>query len=252
MGLFDSIKSAFGGRRKQAPTSNYDEVQSLVGYHFRDIKLLELALTHRSYVRCVDNTQPSNERLEFLGDSVLGLVIANQLYHDYGSKTEGDLTKFKAMLVNEATLASIGRRIGLNNHIRLSPEERKSGGNDRASISSDTFESVIGAVFLDGGYESAKDVVLRLIYVRREKIVHDEAQQNYKGDLLELIQARGEGMPRYEVISEEGPDHEKIFHVVVNVNGTGRGEGVGFSKKEAEQKAACEALGNYRNNTTTD
>ena len=246
MGFLDFIKRISGADRRRSHPTNYEQVQNLIGYHFRNPERLRLALTHRSYVRVVDNSQPSNERLEFLGDSVLGLVIANQLYQDYAGKTEGDLTKLKAMLVNETTLATIGRRIGLNRYVRLSPEERRSGGSERPSIISDTFESVIGAVFLDGGYDAARDVVLRLIYVRHEKIVTDESQQNYKGDLLELIQARGEGMPRYEVVSEDGPDHEKVFHVVVAVGNRTRGEGVGSSKKEAEQRAAAEALSNYR------
>ncbi|MFZ5981250.1 MAG: ribonuclease III [Candidatus Zixiibacteriota bacterium] len=219
-----------------------DEVQHLIGYTFRDRHLLALSLTHRSFLRYNNQRHCSNERLEFLGDSVLGLVIASRLYRDHPDESEGNLTKLKAMMVNENTLSSVSREIGLNAYILLSPEEEKSGGRERASIVSDAFESVIGAVYLDGGFDAARDVVLRHIYTRKENILTDDNQRNYKGDLLELVQARGEGMPRYDVISESGPDHEKEFQVIVTVSGEKVGEGTGSSKKEAEQKAACMAL----------
>jgi len=226
---------------------NPGEVEELIDYRFRDRRLLELSLTHRSYVGASTYYLPSNERLEFLGDSVLGLIIAHQLYCDQPRKREGDLTKTKAMLVNETTLSQVGSEIGLNRYIRLSQEEEKTGGRERASIISDAFESVIGAVFLDGGLEVARELVLRLIYSRRESILSDTSQWNFKGDLLELIQSRGEGMPRYDVIAERGPDHEKVFHVVVTVGQRKVGEGRGLSKKEAEQKAARQALKYYEN-----
>jgi ribonuclease-3 len=228
---------------------NLEAVQQIVGYHFRDEWLLELALTHRSYHRMTEDHRPSNERLEYLGDSVLGLIIADQLFHDHPSLREGRLTKIKAMLVNETTLSTIGREIKLNDYILLSPEEDRLGGRDRASIISDAFESVIGAVYLDGGLEAARDVVMRLIYQKKEDITSDESQKNYKGELLELIQARGNGMPRYDVVWEKGPDHEKEFKVVVYVNNKSIGTGIGWSKKEAEQKAAAMALENYQDNS---
>jgi ribonuclease-3 len=242
MGLTEFFKHLFAGVEEEAPDVDLNRVQDLVGYSFRRPQLLLLALTHRSYIRNGGDKQSSNERLEFLGDSVLGLVIAEKLFHDHFHKSEGDLTKLKAMLVNESTLAQIGQEISLNAYIRLSPEEHNSGGRERASIISDAFESVIGAVFLDGGFEAARDVVLRLIYTRKDSIITDRAQRNFKGELLELVQARGEGMPRYEIISEAGPDHEKVFDVAVTVSGRRLGEGAGLSKKEAEQKAAAQAL----------
>ena len=242
MGFKDILKRVFAGAADKRTDVDLDEVQRLIGYSFRSPQHLLLALTHRSYARNGGNTQASNERLEFLGDSVLGLVIAEKLYHDHYHKSEGDLTKLKAMLVNEATLAQIGQEISLNLYIRLSPEEHNAGGRERPSIISDTFESVIGAVFLDGGFEAARDVVLRLIYTRKSVIISDRSQRNFKGELLEYVQARGNGMPRYEIISEAGPDHEKVFEVAVVVNGRRLGEGAGLSKKEAEQKAAAQAL----------
>jgi len=219
-----------------------ERIEDILGYHFRNSDLLYLALTHRSFSHHQDTFIPSNERLEFLGDSVLGLVIADQLYRDHGRMREGDLTKTQALLVNEATLALIATEIGLNQYIRLSPEEQRAGGSDRPSIVSDAFESIIGAVYLDGGFDAARDVVLRLIYIHKRDIAADETRRNYKGELLEIMQARGEGMPRYDVVQEKGPDHDKMFSVQVTVNGTVVGRGEGHSKKEAEQKAAAEAL----------
>jgi len=241
MGFWQSIRQLFSSERT-ARCDDLSAVCRLLGYCFKDRSLLSLSLSHRSFVRSQPNGGESYERLEFLGDSVLGLVISEQLYLDNPEETEGNLTKTKAMLVNETTLAQIGREIGLNACISLSPEEERSGGRDRNSIIADAFEAVIGAIYLDGGIEPARNVILKFIYSRRESITSDLSQKNYKGDLLELVQARGEGVPRYDVISEIGPDHEKTFHVIVTVSGEKIGEGTGLSKKEAEQRAAAMAM----------
>ncbi|UCG61895.1 MAG: ribonuclease III [Candidatus Zixiibacteriota bacterium] len=250
MSFWRQLKNLFRIQNDAPPLTNMEKVQHIVGYRFRDESLLELALTHRSYHRQTDIYRPSNERLEYLGDSVLGLIIADQLYNDYPRLREGQLTKIKAMLVNETTLSTIGKEIKLSDHILMSPEEERLGGRDRASIISDAFESVIGAVYLDGGLEPARRLVLRHIYRRKEKITSDETQKNYKGELLELIQAKGDGMPRYDVVWEKGPDHEKQFKVVVFVGTKSIGTGIGLSKKEAEQKAAAMALEAYRSGDT--
>jgi ribonuclease-3 len=242
MSLWQSLRESLGLDRRNPQSEDLEKLQSLIGYHFRDDSLLALGLTHRSFARSSGPDMPSNERLEFLGDSVLGLIISDQLYKDHPDELEGNLTKTKAMLVNETTLSTVARDRGINAFVRLSPEEERSGGRERASIVSDAFESIIGAVYLDGGLDAARDVVLRFIYTRKGRIVTDSAQRNYKGDLLELMQARGDTVPRYDVIQEDGPDHEKTFHVVVTVGGLKVGEGIGLSKKEAEQKAACQAL----------
>lgn len=248
--MWRRLKSIFSSSDRFAGNRQVRRAEEIIGYSFRDPDLLRLALTHRSIVSTDQEISESNERLEFLGDSVLGLVIADQLYVDHPELSEGDLTKTKAMLVNETTLATVGRETGLNTCIHLSPEEARSGGHDRASIIADAFESIIGAAYRDGGLATARDIVLRLIYIHRERIESDESQRNCKGELLELIQGRGEGMPRYDVISERGPDHEKEFHVVVTVGGEKVGEGVGLSKKEAEQKAAAMALERYEREAT--
>ncbi len=242
MSLWNTLRNVFTRSVESSERERLERAQQILGYHFRDPLGLLLALTHRSYARFANHDLPSNERLEFLGDSVLGLVISHQLFADNPGESEGDLTKTKAMLVNETTLASIGKDLGLNLQIRLSIDEDRAGGRERASIISDSFEAVIGAVYLDGGIEAARDVVLRLIYTQRDRIVADSSQRNYKGDLLELMQSKGEGVPRYDVVLEDGPDHDKTFHVVVTISGNKVAEGVGSSKKEAEQRAASKAL----------
>ncbi len=244
MNLWRKISSLLRKRGSESSESQLEACQELIGYRFRDRDLLHLSLTHRSIARAADISQPSNERLEFLGDSVLGVIIAEELFRHHPRATEGDLTKQKAMLVNETTLAQVAIEVGLNQFIFMSPEEDRSGGRERPSIVSDAFEAVIGAVYLDGGLDAARNLVLGFIYSRKALILNDLAQQNYKGDLLELVQGRGEGMPRYEVLSETGPDHDKTFEVAVSINGSSLGTGSGSSKKEAEQKAAREALSN--------
>lgn len=242
MAFLESLRRLFAG---SASVDHYDtikEVESIIGYSFRDKSLLELALTHRSYANNKSANSYSNERLEFLGDSVLGLVIADLLYKDYPEHREGKLTKMKAILVNELTLSIIGMETGLNLCILMSSDEEKLGGRDRSSIVSDMVESILGAVFLDGGLDSVYDIIIRLIYVNKNKLLKDKSQRNYKGELLELIQSRGEGMPSYQLVEESGPDHEKQFSIDVFVLNKKVGSGVGFTKKEAEQKAAAMAL----------
>lgn len=219
-------------------------VQEITGYHFRNLDILLLALTHRSFYKPSDrlHNRESNERLEYLGDSVLGLVIADLLYKDHPDLREGRLTKMKAMLVNEITLSNVGKNYKLNEYIRISPEEDKLGGRMRPSIISDAVESILGAIYIDGGFPAAFDVITRLIYANKEEIISDKTQKNFKGELLELMQSQGEGMPYYEVESESGPDHDKQFSIFVSVNSEKIGSGTGHTKKEAEQKAAAMAL----------
>lgn len=246
MGLWTKLTDLFNRSSRRLNPPSLEGLQEIIGYHFRDLKILELSLTHRSYYYHNSSTDEANERLEFLGDSVLGMIISHQLFLDYPQDREGDLTKMKAMLVNETTLAATGRKAGINRFIRLSSEEDRAGGRERPSIISDSVESVIAAVYIDGGLDAARDVILRLLYVDRDAIISDISQRNYKGELLECVQAKGDGMPRYEVVSEAGPDHHKTFEVEVAVSGNRIGTGCGNSKKEAEQEAASEALKLYQ------
>ena len=243
MGLLDTLKKLLGRNPAEPPrAADLEAVQALLGYSFRDPTLAGLAVTHRSFIRGDSESTPSNERMEFLGDSVVGLVIAAKLYRDLPGVREGELTQTKAKLVNEASLATVTVEIGLAEQILLSPEEERQGGRERPSILADAYESMVAAVYLDGGFSAARDVVLRTLYSRRDDILSDETHRNFKGELLELVQGRGDAMPRYEVVSEGGPDHQKTFSVEVSVSGRKLGAGVGSSKKEAEQKAAAEAL----------
>jgi len=246
MNLWNALKHLFISPSDRDKAQSLQKFQQLIGYQFHDESLLKMSLTHRSYSHSHDNNELCNERLEFLGDSVLGLVIAEQLYRDQPKMQEGQLTKTKALLVNESTLADIGRDLTLNDYIRLASEEERSGGRDRPSIIADAFESVIAAVFLDSGLDAAHDLILRLIYAHREEIISDASRRNFKGELLEHAQALADGLPRYDVVLEEGPDHEKIFHVEVYIGNTRLGTGSGLSKKDAEQKAAAMALERYK------
>jgi ribonuclease-3 len=241
MGFIEKLRSLIHSP-ESGVNSDLSELQATLGYRFQDEALLRQCLTHRSFCHDDCRQSPSNERLEFLGDSVLGLAVAELLFRDHPELREGELTKAKALLVNETTLAAVARNIRLNEFINISAEEARSGGRQRPSIIADALESVIGGVFLDGGIGAARDLVFRLIYINKREILTDRSQRNFKGELLELVQARGEGMPHYNVTFEEGPDHCKVFHVEVLINGQRLGFGTGSSKKEAEQKAAEEAL----------
>jgi ribonuclease-3 len=243
MGIWDSFKTAFGPGKADRAEKLLREFQRAINYRFNDVDLLRVALTHRSFAKSGEKEWlPSNERLEFLGDSVLGLVVSEFLYNRYPEKLEGGLTKLKSLLVNETTLFRTAEMLNLGDYILLSQEEDRAGGRKRPSINADAFEAVIGAIFLDGGLVAVKQVVNRFLLSQMAAIAADKTFRNFKGELLELIQARGAGMPRYEVTSEEGPDHDKTFMVVVYCNGDCIGTGTGSSKKDAEQKAAAQAL----------
>jgi ribonuclease-3 len=243
MGIWDAVKSVFGPGKHDRIEALLREFQDNINYRFNDVELLRMALTHRSFAKAVEGEWlPSNERLEFLGDSVLGLVVSRFLYDKYPKKLEGALTKFKSLLVNETTLFRTAEALNLGNYILLSQEEDRAGGRTRASINADAFEAVIGAMFLDGGLAAVRPLVDRHILSQINSIMADKTFRNFKGELLELLQAQGLGMPRYEVVSEEGPDHDKTFMVVVYCNGDNIGCGAGPSKKDAEQKAAAQAL----------
>jgi ribonuclease-3 len=215
------------------------QLQSRLGYVFQDRSLLQQALTHRSFC---EERESSYERLEFLGDSVIGLIISQFLYENFPQKAEGDLTKIKASLVSEITLTQVAQSISLGEYIQMSNEEKKAGGKEKASIISDAYEALIGAVFLDGGLSPATKILDKHIFSRIHQIIKNDAFRNYKGELLEYLQAQGRRLPRYQVLEEKGPDHEKKFVIAVFVKGKEWGKGSGTTKKEAEQNAAKVAL----------
>jgi len=230
---FSFIKKLFDRRVDQAAG-----LETVIEYRFENREWLKLALSHRS---SVDNG-PSNERLEHLGDAVLGLVVSEYLFGEFPDMDEGALTKMKASLVNEAVLCKVAGRLNLGNYIFLSKEEEKSGGRNKSSIVADALEALLGAIYLDGGLGTVKRFVARFILDDFEDLVNDKKVYNFKGELLELTQGSGRGMPRYEITDQQGPDHLKVFDIAVTIDGTRYGAGKGSTKKEAEQKAAEMAL----------
>ena len=203
--------------------------------------LLFQALTHRSYAY-ENGGLPTNERLEFLGDSVLGLVVTAALYRRHPELPEGQLAKLRAAVVNMRALAGVGRTLELGQYLMLGRGEEASGGRDKSSILADTVEALIGAVYLESGIEVATVFVHRLVNPLLDSSAELGAGLDWKTSLQELTAIAALGVPEY-VVTEEGPDHAKLFHAVAMVKGTGYGEGSGRSKKEAEQAAAAAAFG---------
>lgn len=210
-------------------------VEDRLCYRFTDPRLLELALTHRSWCAEHDGSS-SNERLEFLGDAVLDLVVAHRLYDRYGDLTEGALAKTRASLVNSATLAEVGRSIGLGALLRLGRGEDVSGGREKPSLLADALEAVIGAVYLDGGLHAADGVVGRLLDANLEAAARAPGRTDFKTRLQELTARRGFGPPAYTVTTS-GPSHHQLFRAAVSA-GSASGVGEGSTKKDAEQHAA--------------
>lgn len=204
-----------------------------------DPELLDLALTHRSYAYENGNL-PTNERLEFLGDAVLGLVITDELYRRHPALPEGQLAKLRAAVVNMRALAEVAREIDLGRWVRLGRGEETTGGRDKASILADTLEALLGAVWLTGGLPAARPVVLRLIAPLLDRSAALGAGLDWKTSLQELAAARGLGACEY-LVTEDGPDHAKTFTAVAQLGGAPHGQGRGASKKEAEQEAAAHA-----------
>ncbi len=210
-----------------------------LGYSFESPTLLALALTHRS-VSSEDPTRSNNERLEFLGDAVLQLVVTDYLYESYPYLAEGKLAKIRAAVVSRPALADVARSIGLGEHLELTPSEARTGGREKDSIIADAVEAVIGAVYLDGGLDAAGQLVLRLWGPRVDERAERPGLKDYKTRLQEVLAKDGR-QPTYET-DGSGPDHERVFVSKVSVDGAVLGEGSGRSKKEAEQAAAEQAI----------
>ena len=220
------------------------DLEEAIGYKFHNIALLQNALPHSSYANeRWHNSLMSNERLEFLGDSNLGMVVAEFLYRNFPDRPEGELTRMRADMVCEKTLASVANRIDLGRHLLLGNGEEQGGGRSRNSILADAVESVIAASFLDGGMEAARQLIQQFILV--EVPVTKLHNVDYKTALQELVQQKKNQVLSYTLVGESGPDHDKRFDVEVKVNGKGVGIGSGGSKQRAEQmsaRAAIEAL----------
>lgn len=217
------------------------ELQLGIGYQFKDEALLKNALTHSSYANEQRTSRyRDNERLEFLGDAVLGFVSAEYLYQHYGERREGDLTRIRADLVCETNLARAAEKIGLGDSLLLGRGEDAAGGRHRSSILSDAMESVFAAVYLDGGMEAARDVIQRLILDDAEAVV--SSAYDYKTKFQELVQRKKNQSIHYVLVGASGPDHDKHFEMEIVLNGKIVGNGSGSSKKKAEQEAAKNAI----------
>ena len=221
------------------------DLEAALGYKFHNISLLQNALTHSSYANeRWHNSLLSNERLEFLGDSILGMVVAEYLYANFPDRPEGELTRMRADMVCETSLAVIANRLDLGKHLLLGHGEERFGGRSRASILADAVESVIAASFLDGGMEAAKGIITR--FVLCDVPVSKLHNTDYKTALQELVQQKKNQTLSYRLVGESGPDHDKVFTAQVLLNDQVAGEGTGSSKKRAEQDAARVALEQLR------
>lgn len=225
--------------RKQA----LNEFISSLDIEIKDISLLNLALTHSSYVNeHKEKKLKSNEKLEFLGDAVLGLIISDYLYKLYPDFTEGDLSKVKGRIVSAASLYKKGKEVKIGEYLLLGKGEAISGGRYRSSSVADAFESLIGAIYLDNGIKKTTDFILKYFAEEIDKIRIEKEDKDYKSKLQELTQSKYKCAPVYRVVTEKGPEHKKIFEIEVLMNNGVIGKGSGRSKKEAQQSAAKSAL----------
>jgi ribonuclease-3 len=218
------------------------DLQDRLGRRFRDESLLRLALTHPSIAHEQDISTPHNQRLEFLGDAILGAVLSQLLYEKFSEADEGLLTKTRAKLVNAVSLAAHSRILDLGTHLILSRGEENTGGRARPSILADAFEALLGAIYLDGGFEAAREFILHEFATDFAELALPEGIDNPKGELQELLQARSIDPPVYHLISAEGPDHDRNFVCSVLHEGVELARGSGKSKKSAESEAAAAAI----------
>jgi len=216
------------------------ELERKSGCRFRNVNLLEHALTHRSHV--APQRERSNERLEFLGDAVLGLIVCQHLFQIYPEKREGELTEVKSRLVSKAVLAERAQRIGLGKYMLISESESRNGGRERQSILADAYEALIAAVYLDCGLKSAREFVTRDILDDMETLFSSQEAVNYKSLLQHEAQGKNLGNLRYRLKAEQGPEHDKTFDIEVWIGRRKFGKGNGRTRKEAEQRAASTAL----------
>ncbi len=222
--------------------SEYSQLEKNLRYTFHNAGLLRLALTHPSVAHEQGVPVQHNQRLEFLGDAVLQLVLTHELYNQFPNFGEGPLTKARAKLVNRRTLAEKGRALALGKHLILSRGEEAHGGRERMSALADSFEAVLGAIFLDGGFAAAQQFVVVHFRDSFEGLAVIPSLENPKGELQELLQARSSEAPQYHVVSASGPDHDRMFECTVHHAGVELARGRGKSKKAAESEAALAAL----------
>jgi len=209
-----------------------------INLRFKSKELLNLAFCHRSYSNEFGRNYVNNERLEFLGDSVLGVVVSEYLYCYLPDKKEGDLAKIKSFVVSEFVLEKIARNVRLDNFLLIGKGEEYSGGRNKKAILADTMEAIIGSYFLDSGFRKAKQLILRLVIPEINTVLENKHQKDYKTLLQEFVQKRHKTYPKYKTIKKSGPDHNRTFWIEVFINNESCGHGKGKNKKEAEQNAA--------------
>jgi len=219
------------------------QLEARLQYKFQNRALIYQALKHRSFLSVTNEPRlASNERLELLGDAVLGMVMTEYLFKKFPTKEEGELTAIKSLMVSRKILARVAKRIGIGEFLLLNDAEARAGGRNRSSILADALEAIIGAIYLDGGLETIVEFINQKLLVRTEKIISEEQNKNFKSILLEYTQSKSLGLPQYVVKNEEGPDHNKLFTIAVLINNKVFGIGKGNSKKRAEQISAKNAL----------
>jgi ribonuclease III len=218
------------------------DLQKKLVHEFKNIQLLETAFVHRSFVNENRGVKEHNERLEFLGDAVLELITTEFLFAKFPDEPEGELTAFRSALVKGETLAEIAKELDYGKHLKLSKGEARSGGAEKPYLLANVFEAVLGAVYLDGGYDKAKEIVEKFLLPKLSKIIEENAQVDAKSEFQELAQAKLSITPEYKVLDEDGPDHLKTFEMGAYVGKDLFGRGKGNSKQDAEQAAAESAL----------
>lgn len=214
------------------------ELAKKLGIKFNEISLLERALTHRSYLNENRSVENSNERLEFLGDAVLELIVSEYLYSRYPNREEGDLTSFRSAIVRTESLADASRELNYGKYLRMAKGEEESGGGEKDYILANTFEAVLGSIYIDQGFDKCKELVNRVLISKIDNIVKNRLDIDNKTKIQELAQAKFKLTPTYQVVEEHGPDHDKTFVVIVKIGDKTIGRGKGGSKQKAEEAAA--------------
>jgi len=226
-----------------------EEFQQTIGIRFKNQALLDKALTHRSYINehKISDSE-SNEKLEFLGDAVIGKVVCQHLFKEFPELDEGELSRLKSMIVSTSTLADAGRSLGLGRYLQLGKGETETGGMCRTSILADAFEALVGAIYLESGNAKTTEFIVDRLSAKIESFHEGRGQRDFKTDFQEFVQAKYHRRPVYRVISETGPGHDRTFEVQVIIDGKVCGQGSGHSKKQAEQEAARQAMEKINNN----
>lgn len=227
----------------EARRKELGKLQRELRVKFRRIELLEEALSHSSFVNELpDKNLPHNEKIEFLGDAVLELVISHELFQEYPQYSEGELTKLRAAVVRKTTLAKIAKRLDIGTYVLLGKGEEQGGGRKRNSLLADTMEAIIGAIYIDSGLKAARKFILDHFAEEIERLDQDHHKMDYKSILQEITQARFQTLPKYRVVGETGPPHDRIYEISLTIAKEPYGTGKGRNKKEAQQKAARTAL----------